>query len=125
MKTSKTFLPGKTLALTALLMVFSFGLFAAPGKGKKDVKKEKNDITRTLSVDEAALYDSVEDFYQENYTNTIQKTVKIETVSKVIVYDMAGNVLQEQSAEAINLAKLPTNAKLLMKENGVHYYVVL
>ena len=118
---------GKKLALTVLLMVFGFGLFAGPkGKNPKHVQKKKG-ITRTLSADELALYDTMEKFYQENYTAVVDQTVTAEVITKVVVYDLAGNLLQEQGADLkkIDLRKLPQGAKLLMKEGSIHYYIVM
>ena len=127
MKTRKSLFTTKKIALTTLLMAFGFGLFASPGKGDQKLKKNKRETTRTLSADESALYENVEAFYHKNYTKVVDETVNEEIVSKVVVYDMAGTVLQEQAAKVtkIDLAKLPANAKILMQENGVHYYIVL
>jgi len=122
MKTQSNFFTKKTFILTALLMVFGFGLFASPGGGDKAKKAPK-----TLSADEMALYQSVEAFYQKNYQSIVDQTIEKEQITKVMVYDLLGNVLQTQdsSVKAINLDKLPAKAKLLMKENGIHYYIVM
>ena len=93
MKTRSNFFTKKTILFTALLMVFGFGLFATPGKGDKG-NKSKKEVTSTLSADELALYENVEAFYQKNYKKVLNETVKDEQIAKVMVYDMAGNLLQ-------------------------------
>lgn len=127
METQMTSFNIKKLALTALLMILGIGLFANPGGKNPKVIKKKKETKRTLSANELALYENVEEFYQIEYTSRIQKTIKAEVITKVIVYDMAGNVLQEQDAskQEIDLFHLPKGAKLLMKEGSIHYYVVL
>lgn len=129
MKTNKKFFQVKTLTLTALLMVFGFGLFAngIQGKDESKARKKNRNNTTALSADKIALYKSVEDFYQKNYTDVVNETVTTEKITKVVVYDMAGNILQEQNANTtkIDLAKLPAHAKLLMKENSTHFYIVM
>lgn len=132
MTNHKKFFNVKEIALTALLMVVGFGLFAAGPQGKdeaKNRKKKKQNITsvaKTLSADELALYESVEQFYQENYAKLVNSTEANSPITKVIVYDMAGNVLQEQNAakKKIDLSVLPAKAKLLMTDNGTQFYLV-
>lgn len=132
MNSHKKFFNVNKIALTAILMAFGFGLFATgpEGKGATKVRKKKRfDVTgvkRTLSADESTLYKSVEEFYQKNYASIADDTETSDHITKVLVYDLTGNVLQEQdgSKKKVDLTKLPAHAKLLMTDNGTQYYLV-
>ncbi|MGB0521377.1 MAG: hypothetical protein ACPGJS_00385 [Flammeovirgaceae bacterium] len=133
MENQSKFLSTKKIAITALLMTFGFGLFATGPEGKNATKERKKErvsvaeVIKTLSADEAILYKSVDEFYQKNYVQVADHVAANEQVAKVIVYDLAGNVLQEQDGKKgeIDLSKLPAHAKLLMTENGTQFYLVM
>ena len=114
------------LALICIILVSANTVSATPiakidggGKDKKTVKK--------LTTDEFSLLQKLEKEHRLEL-KTI-KTEELETTDykKVLVYDMAGNLLQEQDSQkaTINLSKLPKNAKLLTVDNDLAIYVVL
>ena len=128
--------PGKfnptKIALTAMIMFFSFGLFAKGG-GKNDTKIQKQnhlnvaELKKSLGADEAALYDQVSTFNEANYREDFSLEPESDKIDKIIVYDLSGNVLHSQTVlkSKLDLSKLPSNAKLLMKKDGTHYYLVM
>lgn len=120
----------RTLLLIAgAIFILSNNAVAAPiakidGQGK-GAKKQKT--TKTLTTDELALFEKLEKEHQLEL-ETI-KTTEVETTNyqKVLVYDMVGNLLQEQDSQKANidLSKLPKQAKLLTVDNDLAIYIVL
>lgn len=117
------------IALVCILIAVSSTAFGAPkttktlkGKGKKEQKK-----TMRLSADELALFEKLEKEHQEELKIAEKDVEGVVSYKKVIVYDMAGNVLHEQDSAktTIDLFKLPKGAKLLTVDRDLAIYIVL
>ena len=118
------------IALVCILIAISSTAFGATkttkttlkGKGKKEQKK-----TMRLSADELALFEKLEKEHQEELKTAEKYVEGAINYKKVIVYDMAGNVLHEQDSQkmTIDLFKLPKGAKLLTVDEDLAIYIVL
>lgn len=115
--------------LAGIFLVLSNSVFAEPiskidGKGEGN-KKQKT--TKSLTTDELALFEKLEKEHQQELKSI--KTTAFETTNykRVLVYDMAGNLLQEQDGQKakIDLNKLPKKAKLLTVSDDLAIYIVL
>ena len=117
------------IAIVCIILAISNTAFAAPttktdggGKGHKEQTS-----TKKLTANELALFQKLE---KEQKTELAAiKIDELETADykKILVYDMAGNLLQEQNSQkaTINLSKLPKGAKLLTVDNDLAIYLVL
>ena len=117
------------IALVCILLAisntaFGHGTTGKPvkGEGKQNQKKEIK-----LTTDELALLDML----QKEEKAELKATKTTESFNsqyhKVLVYDMGGNLLQEQDGTktTIDLDKLPKGAKLLSENDGLAIYLVL
>jgi hypothetical protein len=111
----------KSLFTLAILIGIFSTSFANNGGHEGDSAKAKSP-EKTLTVDEQALLDQLNAELEISFDDMLQ-ALEEAPVTKVVVYDMAGNILQEQS-ENISLDKLPKGANLLMTEGQTQYYLV-
>ena len=108
---------------TILTIVFLIGLigttFANNGTNKRDSTKTNQ---KELTQDQKELLNQLEE--ELTVEIDIQNLVsELEvTISKVVVYDMEGNVIHEQSG-TVDFNKLPKNANSLMTEGTTKYYL--
>ncbi|MGB0521952.1 MAG: hypothetical protein ACPGJS_03280 [Flammeovirgaceae bacterium] len=119
------------IALVCILIAISSTAFGAAKTTKTNLKgkgtQEKTKRT-ALTADELALFKLLEKEHQAEQLE-IAKISDTETINykKVLVYDMAGTLLQEQDSQkaAIDLLKLPKGAKLLTVDDDLAIYIVL
>lgn len=102
-----------------VLFAFVLGLTSTVFAHNEGEKAEKP--TRKLSVEEKALKDKLTSELEVSLEDILGTTNT--EITKVIVYDTNGEVIQIQSND-INLEHLPKGSSLLMKEGGTQYYIL-
>jgi len=126
--TLKQNISNKVLAIIAsLILVMSNTAFAAPGGDGNGEGKGKGKKVKTLSADELALFQTLENEHKLELATLNIDALETVTYKKVLVYDITGKLLQEQDGQKtlVNLNKLPKNAKLLLVDNQMAIYVVM
>lgn len=118
------------IALVCILIAISstaFGAKAANLDYKGGGKKSQKKATMQFSADKIALFTQLEKEYQAELKTAKKEISESPNYKKVLVYDMAGNLLQEQDSQkaTIDLDKLPKGAKLLTVDDDLAIYVVL
>ena len=117
------------IAIFCIFLAISNSAFAAPTTkidgGGKDPKEQKT--TKKLTKSELALFQKLNKEHALELTTIKINNITLSSDKKVLVYDMAGNLLQEQDATktTIDLNKLPKGAKILTVDNDLAIYVVL
>jgi hypothetical protein len=125
MKTSKIVVAS---ILSVLLVGSSFiSSFATDNPKKDSLKKEekKQETKATYSQEEVKFIAEMDSYYAKKYSNPLN--VVQSKVEKVIVVNLAGNVVQELSVtdHQEHESKLPAGAEKLMVKGNTAYYIVL
>lgn len=118
------------IAIFCICLAISNAALAAPARkingGGKGHKEQKT--TKKLTKNELSLLQKLEKEHQIDIADiNVDEVISTTNYKKVLVYDMAGNLLQEQDATktTIDLTLLPKGAKILMVDNDLAIYMVL
>jgi hypothetical protein len=113
----------KSLITLALLIGIFATAFAENGDPKKkDAEATPVEKNQTLTADEQVLLTELEAELEISLEQMLEDLTPA-PITKVVVYDLSGKVLQEQAGK-INLDQLPKGANLLMTEGQTQYYLV-
>ena len=107
-----------TLSAIILTSLVAFSSFATGNEVTPENKSKA-----VLTVEEAAL----ETELNEEFDITIEEAVASlnESIEKVVVYNLAGEVVYEAATEngTVDSRQIPVKSDLLMTDNGVQYYL--
>ena len=115
------------IAIVCIILAISNTAFAAPTTKLDGGGKGHKETTKKLTTNELALFQKLEKEHQIELAAIKIDELETTDYKKILVYDMAGNLLQEQDSQkaTINLNKLPKGAKLLTIDNDLAIYLVL
>lgn len=111
----------KRLVITIAFLVGIIGFAQADNH---DPKEKKADTLQVLSPEEIELETVLEAELNVNIDEVIAELNEQPVVEGIKIYDLAGNVICEQSGE-IDYQKIPFEADLVMTEKGIQYYVIV
>ena len=111
------------LAIVTVLVTLSSSVYANGIPEKSNAKENKQ--AATLTLEELALETELNEEFEISIDEVVE-SVLTENIETVKVYNVAGELLQEQNLETgIDFNNLPEGAELLMTSGAEQYYIVM